>query len=125
MWHDRSLVKRLSSNSKDTQKSKVQNEKGQQEQPWSDSESSESESDEKRTTNVCLMAKEVQNNKETDYENSDEVDASELYKYSKEELIDTLISFANIEQKYLSKYKDLKKNILELTQKKLSFGETK
>jgi len=55
------------------------------------------------------MAKEVQNNKETEYENSDEVDAPELYKYSKEELIDTLISFTNIEQTFLSKYKDLKK----------------
>ena len=81
---------------------------------WSDSESSESESDEEHTANICLMAKEVQNNNETEYENSDEVDASELYKYSKEELIDTLISFASIEQKYLFKYQDLKKNILEL-----------
>jgi len=43
------------------------------------------------------MAKEVQHNKETEYENSDEVDASELYKYSKNELIDTLINFANME----------------------------
>ena len=82
---------------------------------WSNSESSESESDEKHTANICLMAKEVQNNKETEYENSDEVDAPELYKYSKEELIDTLISFTNIKQKYLSKYKELKKNVLELT----------
>jgi len=65
------------------------------------------------------MAKEVQNNKETKYENSDERDAYELYKYSKEKPIDTLISFANIEQKYLFRYKDLKKNVLELTQKNL------
>jgi len=86
---------------------------------WSDSESSESESDEQHTANICLVAKEVQNNKETEYENLDEVDVSELYKYSKEKIIDTLISFANIKQKYLSKYKDQKKNVLELRQKNL------
>jgi len=86
---------------------------------WSDSESSESESHEEHTANICLMAKEVQNNKETEYENSNEVDASKLYKYSKEELIDTSISFANIEQKYLFKYKDPKKTVLELKQKNL------
>jgi len=69
------------------------------------SKSSDSESDEEHTANICLLAKEVQNNKESEYENSHEVDASELYKYSKEELIDTLISFANIEQ---NTYPDIK-----------------
>ena len=45
------------------------------------------------------MAKEVQNNKKKEYESSYEVNASTVYKYSKEELIDTFISFVNIEQK--------------------------
>jgi len=69
---------------------------------WSDSESNESESDEEHKANIYLMAKEVQDDKETEYESLDEVDTSALYEYSKEELIDTMISFANIEQKYLS-----------------------
>jgi len=49
------------------------------------------------------MAKEVQDDKETEYESSDEVDVLALYEYSKEELIDALISFVNIEQKHSSK----------------------
>ena len=40
---------------------------------WSDSEASESESDEEHTADICLMAKEVQNNKDLEYENSDMV----------------------------------------------------
>ena len=71
----------------------------------SDSKSRERESDEKHAANIYLMAKEVQNNKETKYESSDDVEASTLYEYSKKELIDTLISFANIEQNIYSNIK--------------------
>ena len=63
---------------------------------WSDSESSDIESGEKKVANICLMAKEAQDDK-NEYERSDEVDASLLYEYSKDELIDALISFANLE----------------------------
>jgi len=44
---------------------------------WSDNKSSESESDE-HTANICLMAKEVQGDKQTEYGSSDEADVSLL-----------------------------------------------
>ena len=81
---------------------------------WSDSETSESESDEEHTNNTCLMAKDGES---SEHESMDEVDISGLYKCSKDELIDALISFANLEQKYMSKYKDLKKGVRKLNQK--------
>ena len=62
---------------------------------WSDNKSSESENDKEHTANVCLMTKEVQDDKETEYKSSYEVDVYGLYEYSKEELIEALISFAN------------------------------
>jgi len=50
---------------------------------WSDSESSESASDEEHTTNICLPAKEAQDNKESEYGSSNKVDISTIYEYSK------------------------------------------
>ena len=62
---------------------------------WSDSESSEVKAKRKTQPNIYLMGKEVKSNKEIEYKSSEEVDAFALYEYSIEELIDTLISFAN------------------------------
>jgi len=55
------------------------------------------------------MAKEVRDDEKTEYESSDEVEVLALYKYSKKELTDALISSINLEEMYLSKYKDFKK----------------
>ena len=85
---------------------------------WSDSETSFSESDDEQVASVCLMAKE--DDGKTEYESSYEVDISTLDECSKEELINALINFANLEQKYLSKNKDIKKSVRELTQKNLA-----
>ena len=78
----------------------------------SDNETSHSKSDEEHTANICLMAGEVQYDERSEYESTDKVDIPALYECSKEELIDVLICFAELEQKYLSKYTDLKKIIL-------------
>ena len=83
----------------------------------SDSKTSDSESDEEHTTNTCLMANDVQNDEQSEYESTEEVHISSLYECSKDELIDALISFANLEHKYMSKYKDLKKKLRDLSQK--------
>jgi len=69
---------------------------------WSDSEASDSKSNEEHTINTCLMAKEVQDDEQSEYKRTDEVDISALYECSKDELIDALISFAKLEQKYPS-----------------------
>jgi len=37
------------------------------------------ENDEEHATNICLMAKEMQGDKKSEYESSDEVDISTLY----------------------------------------------
>jgi len=70
---------------------------------WSDSKS-----DEEHTINTYLMAKEEQDDGQSEYESIDEVDILALYECSKDELIDALISYAKLEQKYLST-KTLKK----------------
>jgi len=88
---------------------------------WSDSETSKSDSDEEQVANIWLIIKEIRDNEITEHEGSDEVAVSALYKCFKDEVIDALISFANLEQKYLSKYKYLKKNVRELTQENLVF----
>ena len=71
------------------------------------------------------MAKEIHDDQITQYEGSNEVDVSALYTCSKNELIDAFISFANLEQKYLSKYKDLKKSVQDLTGKILILKKIK
>ena len=67
---------------------------------WSDNESSGSESDEEQVVNICLMTKEAQDDK-NEYESSNKVDALLLYIYSKDELIDALISFVDLEKNVL------------------------
>jgi len=47
------------------------------------------------------MANDVQNDEQSEYESTEEVHISSLYECSKDELIDALISFANLEQKYV------------------------
>ena len=59
---------------------------------WSDSETSDSKSNEEHTTNICVMAKEVQDDERSEYESTNEVDISALYECSKEELINALVS---------------------------------
>ena len=54
---------------------------------WSDSDSSDSDKEEE-VANLCLMANDVQ---ETESENLDEVDYSDLLEYSKDELAQALI----------------------------------
>ena len=82
----------------------------------SDSETSDRESDEEHVDNIILKTKDVQDNEKTQYESLDDACALAFYEYSKEELIDALISFANLGQRYVSKHKDLKKSVWELTQ---------
>ena len=77
---------------------------------WSDRESSNSENDEEQVANICLVAKGAHDNK-NEYESSDEVDTLLLYEYSKDELINALINFADLEKKYLRKYRHLKKSV--------------
>jgi len=60
---------------------------------WSDSEISDCESDKEHTANICLMAKEVQDDERFKYESTDNVDILALYACSKEELINALVSF--------------------------------
>jgi len=60
------------------------------------------------------MAKEGQDPK---CENTNKVDIAALYECSKDELINVLVSFAKLEQRYSSKYKDLKRNFQEVKQK--------
>ena len=63
------------------------------------------------------MAKEGQDH---ELENTNEVDIPALCECSKDELINVLVSFAKLEQRYSSKYKDLKKNFQELKQKNVA-----
>jgi len=56
---------------------------------------------------------------------ANEVDILAFYEWSKEELTDALVSFAKLEQRYLSKYKDLKKNGRELDRKNFSSSKSK
>ena len=51
---------------------------------WSNSNSSEIENDEELTANIYLLAKKAQDDNETEYESSNEVNVSALYGYSKE-----------------------------------------
>ena len=81
---------------------------------WSDSDTSDSESDEEHNANICLMARKGQDHEP---ENTNEVDIAALYECSKDELINALISFAELEQRCSSKYKDLKRNFQEVKQK--------
>jgi len=53
--------------------------------------------------------------KETEYESSDEIDYSEFLEYSKRKLAQTLIKCIRCEQGYLSEIKFLKKTISNLT----------
>ena len=66
---------------------------------WSDSDSSDSDKEE-GMANLCLMANDIQ---ETESENLDEVDYSDLLEYSKDELAQALIRCIQCEQEYLSK----------------------
>jgi len=61
---------------------------------WSDSDTSESESDEEHKANICLMAREGQAHEP---ENTNEVDIAALYECCKDELINALISFTEVE----------------------------
>ena len=90
---------------------------------WSDSESSESDNYEEHVINTCLMAKDMQEEEQSEYGSTDEVDISSLYDCSKDELIDALISFAKLEEKYMSKYKELKKRVRELCKKNVDLGK--
>ena len=77
---------------------------------WSDSDSSDSDKEEEMA-NLCLMANDVH---ETESENLDEVDHSDLLEYWKDELAQALIQCIRCEQEYLSKIKSLKKTIRNL-----------
>jgi len=57
------------------------------------------------------MAKDAQEGEQSEHESTNEVDILALYECSKDELIDAIIGFSNLEQKYMSKYKDLKKKV--------------
>ena len=81
---------------------------------WSDSNSSDSEKEEEMG-NLCLMVNGVQ---ETESENLDEVDYSDLLEYSKDELAQALVQCIRCEQEYLSKIKSLKKTIRNLPSEK-------
>ena len=61
----------------------------------------------------------MQEEEQSKYESTDEVDISSLYDCSKDELIDALINFAKLEEKYMSSYKELKKRVRELCKKYL------
>ena len=50
----------------------------------SDNETSDSKSNEEHTTNICVMAKEVQDDERSEYESTNEVDISALYECSKD-----------------------------------------
>ena len=81
---------------------------------WSDSDSSDSDKEED-VANLCLMVNDVQ---ETELENLDEVDYSDLLEYSKDELAQALIRCIQCEQVYLSKIKTFKKTIHNLLSEK-------
>ena len=95
----------------ESQRFKKKDNKRAQIATWSNSDTSDNESDEEHNANICLTTKEVQDNQRSEYESTDEVDISALYECPKEELINALVSFAKLEQRYLSKYEDLKKNV--------------
>ena len=77
---------------------------------WSDSDSSDSDKEEEMA-NLCLMGNDVQ---ETESENLNEVDYSDLLEYSMDELAHALIQCIRCEQEYLSKIESLKKTIRNL-----------
>ena len=86
---------------------------------WSDSDSSDSDNEVEQATNLCFMANEENDQEdETKYESSDEVDYSDLLEYFKDELAHALINCVRCEQKYLFKIKSFKKIIHDLCLKK-------
>jgi len=66
---------------------------------WSEGKTNDSESNEEHAANICLIAKEVQENERPKYESTNKVDISAIYECYKEELLDTLVTFIKLEQR--------------------------
>ena len=66
------------------------------------------------------MVKEEQDH---EHGSTNEVDITALFECSKDELINALVSFAKLEQRYSSKYKDFKRNFQGLKQKNVALGK--